>query len=594
MNIAAIWHQAKSEYAYAYDQETIHVLLRTAHHDWDTVHLVYGDPFDWIKNTSGQVVWHHMMVNMSKRYQTNVFDYYFIAIKPQDLRVKYTFILTKGNDRYFFGASGCYQIAEKDEPFGLYDLSEYFNYPFIHQEDDSHAPSWVHDRIWYQIFPDRFNRTKDHPLSWGKLPLSNQELYGGDLNGIIEKLPYIKDMGFNGIYLNPIFESTSAHRYNTKDYYKIDPILGTTDDFKRLLDEAHARHIKIMIDGVFNHAGYDHPWFLDVVEKGEKSPYKDCFYIDKYPINNVKFDKQGKPMRTHWKRPNFKTFAYSAHMPKWNTANLMTQDHLLGAIAFWTKLGVDAWRLDVSNEISHQFLRKIMETTRAINPEIYILGENMDNAMPWLLGDQMDAVMNYDMTRHVWKYLEHRISLVDFKDRIKDYLAKMPKHILSVMYNLVGTHDQIRIKRRLKDDVRRVKQAFIWMFSSAGQPSIYYGDEIGMTGEHDPDNRRCMVWDEQAWDIDFQSFIKRLITMRQTYTCLHDPDYDFLDGHVLAYRKKDDASELLIILNQDLKTNFQVSSNLHGSYVDLLTGRNMEIHDTIALESYDALMLKRS
>lgn len=595
MNIQALWHQAKSEYAYAYDSHTIHITIRTAHQDWDSVKIIHGDPFDWVKNKSGKIVWNDHISSMTKRYETQMFDYYFIAIKPSDLRVKYAFLLEHQNETYFFGTSGGYPLVDTDKLYSMYDLSEYFNYPFIHVEDSSQTPRWVKDMIWYQIFPDRFYQDgNNQPLPWGKLPVNNHELYGGNLKGITKKLPYIKDMGFTGIYLNPIFESPSAHRYDTIDYYKIDPLLGTTEDFKNLLDQAHNLGMKVMIDGVFNHVDFMHPWFLDVVEKGEMSPYKDCFYIDKYPLANFKFDKTGRPIQTMKIRPNFKAFAYSVHMPKWNTHHPKTQEHLLGAISYWTLLGVDGWRLDVSNEISHSFLRQIMDTVRKINPNVYVLGENMDYAMPWLSGDQMDAVMNYDLVRHLWKFLEHKITVTDFKDRVNDYLAKTPKNILENMYNLVGTHDQVRIKRRLDDDVRREKQAFVFMYSSEGAPSLYYGDEVGMTGEQDPDNRRCMIWDESAWDHDFKQFIKTLNQLRKTHSSLSEADYHFLAGDVLAYTKKDDQEEILIILNQNQNANLSIPSHLQGTYKDLITGEIMTIHDKIALEAYDTYVLLRS
>ena len=595
MNISAIWHQAKSEYAYAYDKNTLHIILRTAKNDWDAADIIYGDAFDWKRNNHREISWEHDILTMSKRYQTHLFDYYFIAIHPKDLRAKYAFILKKGQETYFYGTTGCYQVTKKDALYDAYDLSEYFNYPFIHLEDSSQTPLWVKDVIWYQIFPDRFNRVNGQSsLPWGKLPVSNQELYGGNLKGIIDKLPYIKDMGFSGIYLNPIFESPSAHKYDTVDYYKIDPMFGTTEDFKALLDQAHALNIKIMIDGVFNHADFMHPWFLDVVKNGEKSMYKDCFYIDKYPVANFEFAKNGRPIQKMHIRPNFKAFGYSVHMPKWNTANPLTQEHLLGAIAFWTTLGVDAWRLDVSNEISHRFLRQIMDTVRAINKDVYVLGENMDNAMPWLAGDQMDAVMNYHMVHHLWKYLEHKITLGDFLDRIADYLTPKPKNIIQNMYNLVGTHEQVRIKRRLKDDVRREKQAFVWMFTSAGTPSVYYGDEIGMTGEHDPDNRRCMIWDETKWDHELQSFIKQIIMLRKSYTCLATYDYHFISGDVLAYTKSDQQASILVILNQEQAQTLHIPKHLQGEYQNLFTNEKVIIHDKMALEAYDTYMLLRS
>ncbi len=595
MNISALWHQAKSAYAYAYDSETLHILIRTAKDDWDHVKIIYGDAFDWKRNDDRKIVWDHDIQPMTKRYQTSMFDYYFIALKPKDLRAKYAFTLTKENDIYFYGTAGGYLLSGKDDLYDAYDLSEYFNYPFIHIEDSPQTPSWVQETTWYQIFPDRFcNVDGDKTLTWGKLPVKNNELYGGNLKGITSKLPYIKRMGFTGIYLNPIFKSPSAHRYDTVDYYNIDPLLGTTEDFKTLLDESHKLNIKIMIDGVFNHVDFMHPWFLDVVENGEKSLYKDCFYIDKYPVANVKFANTGRPIQKNMSKLNYKTFAYSMHMPKWNTANPKTQEHLLGAISFWTMLGVDAWRLDVSNEISHKFLRQIMDTVRSIRKDVYVLGENMDYAMPWLQGDQMDAVMNYDMIHHVWKYLEHRITLHDFKDRINDYLSHTPKNIIVNMYNVVGTHDQIRIKKRLKDDIRREKQAFIWMFTSAGRPSVYYGDEIGMTGEQDPDNRRCMIWDEKKWDTDFQAFIQKLISLRTSYQSLNEADYYFLDGDVLAYIKHHQDEKILIILNQQDTKILHIPNHLQGDYINLLSNEKVTIHDKMALEAYDSYMLLRS
>lgn len=595
MNISAIWHEAKSAFSYAYDHETLHLIIRTAKNDWDNVQIIYGDAFDWVGHHKHDIHWRHDTSMMTKRYQTQLFDYYFIAIKPKDLRLKYAFLLQNKNTYYFFGSAGAHKVKQNNSLYDTYDLSDYFNYPFIQPEDDFQTPDWVKDTIWYQIFPDRFcNVDGKSRLPWGKLPVNNYEFYGGTLKGITQKLSYIKSMGFNGIYLTPIFESPSAHRYDTINYYKIDLLLGTEDDFKLLLDQAHALQMKIMIDGVFNHVDYKHPWFLDVVKHGKDSLYKDCFYIDEYPVLNVKTNKDGHPMQSLNMRPRYKTFAYSMRMPKWNTSSKQVQEHLLGAIRYWTKLGVDGWRLDVSNEISHHFLRQIKQVIREENPNVCIIGENMDYAMPWLQGDQMDSVMNYAFVHPVWKYLEHKITLTDFQNRIQEVLAKTPKNILKNMYNLVGTHDQVRIKRRLNDDMKRVKQAFIWMFTSQGCPSVYYGDEIGMTGDHDPDNRRCMIWDEASWDKDFQSLIKRLIELRHMYPALSTADYHFVSDDTLAYLKTNDTSSVLIILNQNKSMTWEVPFNLKGEYLDLLTHKKIAIHDKIALDAYESYMLLRS
>src|SRR5690606_4449173 len=186
--------------------------------------------------------------------------------------------------------------------------------------------------------PDRFySHHKSSKLTWGKLPVSNHEIYGGDLLGVIDKLPYLKDLGITGIYFTPIFEAPSAHKYDTKDYYKIDPSFGTNDDFKELVKKAHEFGIKVVLDGVFNHCGWDHPYFQDVVKNGKNSPYYNSFFIEKEPLINFEITEQGRPKYRGDLRPNFRTFAYTPHMPKWNTADPLAAKHLLGVIEYWIK-----------------------------------------------------------------------------------------------------------------------------------------------------------------------------------------------------------------------------------------------------------------
>ena len=206
--------------------------------------------------------------------------------------------------------------------------------------------------------------------------------------------------------------------------------------------------IKIVLDGVFNHCGWDHPFFQDVVKFGEKSPYYDCFFIDRKPLINFELSENGRPIMTRGMKPNYRTFAYTPFMPKWNTDHPLTQKHLLSVIEYWIKeYDIDGWRLDVSNEISHDFLRQIKKTARQAKKDSFIFGENWDSSMPWLRGDQMDAVMNYDLTIPLWNYLEHKIDIHEFKDEVSNYLALTPKHIMENMFNLVDTHEPEFLRR---------------------------------------------------------------------------------------------------------------------------------------------------
>ncbi|PKK97545.1 MAG: alpha-glycosidase [Tenericutes bacterium HGW-Tenericutes-3] len=595
MNKLALWHSAKSEYAYAYDTKTLHITLRTAKNDLDSVKIIFGDPFSWGGDEHGNPMWKHEELLLKVRYQTDDFDYYFCEIKPPYLRTKYAFLIEDKNVKYIYGSKRLRKIDNEKDLYGKFDLSEYYNFPYLNHEDLHHTPSWVKDTVWYQIFPDRFfsyqNQSK---LKWGKLPVSNNELYGGNLLGVIEKLPYLKELGVSGIYFTPIFESPTAHKYDTTNYFKIDPQFGTNEDFGRLVKEAHQLNIKVMLDGVFNHCGYDHPFFQDVVKNGEKSIYKDCFFIEKYPVVNFPLTKEGKPTHYYGIELNLKTFAFTPHMPKWNTENPITAKHLLDSIKYWIEVyDIDGWRLDVSNEVSHDFLRQIKKVSRQAKKETFILGENWDSSYPWLHGDQLDSVMNYDLSYPLWKYLEHEIDLPVFKNLVTSYLATTPKNVMRNMFNLVGSHDTVRIKRRLNDDPKRVKLSYLWMFLSSGAPNIYYGDEIGLTGDHDPDNRRCMLWDEKDQDLDFKSFTQKLIQLRSMHPAMSDDDYHFIGKDNLIFKKSKDHDHILAIINNGQTQDMSMPKEIMGSYINLLTKEKVVVHDRIRLEAYGFLLLQK-
>jgi cyclomaltodextrinase / maltogenic alpha-amylase / neopullulanase len=595
MNKSALWHQAKSEYAYAYDQETLHIVLRTAKSDINKVEIIHGDPFNWVGDKEGIPYWKNTMEPMHLRYQSELFDYYFVEIKPPYLRTKYAFLLHDGKDKYIFGSRHSRLLSKNNELYETYDLSEYFNFPYLNHEDLHHTPVWVKDTVWYQIFPDRFYAdTKNSELKWGKLPVSNHELYGGNLKGIIEKLPYLQEIGITGIYFTPLFKSPSAHKYDTTDYFLIDPQFGTNEDFKNLVISAHKKNIKVMLDGVFNHCGYDHPFFQDVIKNGENSIYKDCFYIEEFPVVNFPLNRYQKPINYHGQKLNLKTFAFTPYMPKWNTSNPITSKHLLDVIKYWiTEYDIDGWRLDVSNEISHDFLRQIKKASREAKKDTFILGENWDSSIPWLQGDQLDSVMNYDLSYPIWKYLEHKIDLNTFKNLVTNYLAQTPKNVMENMFNLVGSHDTVRIKRRLKDDARRMKLSFLLMFLSSGAPNIYYGDEIGMTGEHDPDNRRCMIWDKESQDLDFKHFTTSLISLRKKHASFKSYDYHFIDSNILVFTKEAKNDKILVLINNGQNTKINLPNEVLGTYKNLLNLESIDIHDKMVLETYEFLILTK-
>ena len=257
-----------------------------------------------------------------------------------------------------------------------------------------HTPDWVKNAVFYQIFPDRFARSErmKHPRGitfkeWGASP-AEQGYQGGDLYGVVDKLDYLQELGITAIYLNPIFSSASNHRYHTYDYMQVDPLLGGDAALRELLNEAHKRDIKVILDGVFNHASRGFWAFHHILEEGGNSPYIDWFFIDDFPLNPYP--------RSAEETTNYGAWWNLAALPKFNTDNPGVRDYIYDVARHWLEFGIDGWRLDVPYEIDDdafwQGFRKVVKET---NPEAYIVGEVWEVAQRWLQGDQFDAVMNY-------------------------------------------------------------------------------------------------------------------------------------------------------------------------------------------------------
>ncbi len=438
-------------------------------------------------------------------------------------------------------------------------MRNYFNFPYISREDVYKAPDWVKDTVWYEIFPERFCKGEDNKqdlLPWGAGEEVHSEhdiyrRYGGDLQGVINMLDYLKEMGFSGIYFTPIFKSPSTHKYDTTDYFSVDPDFGSNDKLKQLIDEAHKRSIKIMLDAVFNHCGGEHPFWQDVLKNGVNSKYADCFYImDRSKPIEVTNDKE---------KLNYKTFGFVGDMPKWNTGNEIARDYLLKAAEFWVKeYGIDGWRLDVSNEVSHDFWRAFRQRIKTINPDVYILGENWDNSYPWLMGDQMDAVMNYEFTNPVWNFLGVDPHIVRsytptrFKQAIDALLTSYPRNLTANLFNLLDSHDTPRLLTVCGGNDDIALQAYAIQMTLAGSPAIYYGGEVGLDGDGH-NNRKCMEWDEAKQNQKLKQGIKRLIEIRNQYDATKAVELEWIaaddDNGCIAYKKQGSNHLIYLLLN---------------------------------------------
>lgn len=377
-------------------------------------------------------------------------------------------------------------------------------------------PSWTKDAIFYQIFPDRFCRSERYKaigkfVPWDSLP-TRENMFGGNLAGIIDKLEYIASLGVNAIYLCPIFKSNSNHRYHTVDYFEIDPVLGTLKDFDNLVKKAHKLGLRVILDGVFNHCSRGFFQFNSLMELGKNSPYVDWFHVHGWPLHAY----SGKPNYDCW-------WGFPA-LPKFNTDNPDVREYLFSVGEYWMKRGIDGWRLDVPNEIDDDsFWQEFRRRIKAINPEAYIVGEIWDEPSRWLKGDQFDGVMNYPLRRAVLAYLfdEKPINLAEFAKRLRD---AFPKDRFGVPMNLLGSHDTIRLATLPCSNLQRVKLALAILFFLPGAPCVYYGDEIGMEGGKDPDNRRTFPWGKlsDGRRSPIFRFLNELITLRNEERVLRD------------------------------------------------------------------------
>lgn len=615
MNVAAIFHQPKSNYAFAVDQNTIRIVLRSAKNDLRKVELIIGDPFDYTKVDKQTYIWTPRIkpfIEMSKRYDTKIYDYYICFAKSETYRSKYAFLLYTDDSVYLYNSAGVTFLSKindfkidndyskihgYDSTDFLFTLTEYFNFPYLNKEDIYQAPKWSKDMIWYQIFLDRFY-PGDHPKE-GYLPfgsiiegINNQMLFGGSLQGVIDKIPYLVDLGITGIYFTPIFESPSAHKYDTTNYLLIDPQFGTNEDFKKLVDELHKNQIKIILDAVFNHCGWNHPFFQDVLKNGKKSIYYDCFFFDDTEGTNFLVENGVPKIYDPNLRPNYRTFAFTPFMPKLNTTHPLMEKYLLDVTSYWLKnYHIDGFRLDVSNEVSHDFWFKFRKLVKSINPDAYILGENWDDSNPWLRGDELDAVMNYNLALPIWRFFGNnsydiKIDAETFKDYINRLMVLYPENVMIHMFNLIDSHDTVRILRRCGDNKEIFKLAYLFLFSFPGSPNIYYGDEIGLTGNNDPDNRRCMIWDKNEQDANLYAFMKELIGYRKIYKDFSSTDFiwHMASNNILIYQKN---SLVFIINNNSTSQSIELPPFLKGKTVfSLACATEKHLRDSLVIGAY--------
>ena len=427
----------------------------------------------------------------------------------------------------------------------------------------NNVPEWVKDAVFYQIFPDRFAKS-EHVHKPPRLEAWDAEptfhgFKGGDLLGVVERLDYLQDLGVNALYLNPVFHSAANHRYHTFDYEHVDPLLGGDDALRALLDAAHERGMKVVLDGVFNHASRGFFAFHHILENEEKSPYLDWFQVKGFPLRAY---ATGQP-------PNYEAWWGLAALPEFNVSHPDVREYLWGVAERWIEFGADGWRLDVPEEIDDpEFWREFRRRVRAINPEAYLVGEIWQRAPAWLAGDRFDALMNYPLTRALLGFVLQEppedaltdgtgyapipeLDAKGFASEVDELMSLYSAEVTQAQLNLLDSHDTARFLTLAGGDVSALKLATLVQMTLPGAPCVYYGDEIGMEGRRDPDCRRAFPWDESRWDHDVRNYVQACIALRHEHPALRRGELRCLyaDAGVYAYGRSSDEEVLVIVVN---------------------------------------------
>ncbi len=503
MNFTALLHITDSNYCFPVSENEIVVRLRAARGDLKNVYLIYESKYTIARKQKN--------ARMRLAYRSALFDFFEIRLKLRDKRFAYIFLLDSGEEQFFYSEDG----ATKTYDFSMCYYN-FFQYPYINIADVHKPVDWLRTARIYQIFVDRFlmgDTAKDRSyinMKWGDKPTPKSHA-GGDLKGIAKKLGYLRNLGFDTVYLTPVFKSVSNHKYDIEDYYTVDPQFGTNEDLKKLIENAHSKKMHIILDAVFNHCSENLAQFRDVVEKGRASKYFDWFIVKGDAISD--------------KRDNYEVFANCRYMPKLNTSNPEVQDYLIGiAVRYIEEYGIDGWRLDVSDEISHDFWRKfriaVKEAGKRVGREIAIIGENWHDAVGYLRGDQYDSIMNYGVTKACLDYFAlGKLDAEGVSNRLNEMLVRNTTTVNDMMMNLLDCHDTERLITTMKGNRERLKAALALIYFFPGAPCVYYGTEILTEGGPDPDCRRCMDWKKAGSReyADMAKLLKKLTDIRKKY-----------------------------------------------------------------------------
>ena len=574
MKLDAILHVPMSEYCHGLDEKHIVYRIRSAKGDLNRVTLYYGDTACRVTPIIFTPV--PMELVASDLYH----DYWQVIVDSPYNRVYYYFELDDGKEtKFYYGDVFTDHLVD--------DRSQYFKLPFNHRADISKVPDWVHDAVVYNIFPDSFATSHKHiSLESTQMDYHGQTVkgkLGGTLRGVAENVDYLKDLGINCVYVNPIFAAGEYHKYDLLDYFHVDSVFGGDEAFREMVDTLHANGIRIIIDGVFNHCGWYFFAFDDVVRNQEKSLYCDWFYHLEFPVVRPE---------TPEIYPTYACFAYERMMPKLDTANPEVRDYFCKVGRYWVEeFGIDGWRLDVASEVNDSFWRAFRKAVKEVNPDALLIGEVWESANHWLQGDMFDSAMNYDFRKHCNLFFaEETIDAADFAGRITNMLMRYRVQTVPAQLNLLDSHDVSRFLSLCNRDTTKYKLAILFMMTFMGMPTVFYGDELGIQGVLEEEYRHPMPWN--GGDTELRTFFKKAIVMRHKLAPLRRGDFRMVSAEqgsgLIVFTRKLDNQIVTVCINHGKESAVlpEIAGSLYWS--DDLNGKTLAASGFAVFSSCEA------
>ena len=514
MNFGAVAHMPDSRYCFCIRPGRFLIRLQTGRGDLSQVIVHYQDKYIPVRflNTRKSAVMKSVACDHSH-------EYYEIELDIDVVCLRYYFELVDQDGYRIFYANCRFLTEAPDDIDRMYDLPQN-----LREIERFEVPHWAENKVVYQVFPARFASSQQiDQKTWYQTPIKAHTDLKGDLKGLHSKLEYIRDLGVDILYMTPIFHSRSSHKYDTIDYYTVDPSFGTTEELVHLVDKAHELGLKVILDGVFNHTAPEFFAFRDLEENWESTPYRNWYYCAERPRRPKVFGV----------KPNYKCFSYFGGMPKLNLENPETGDYFIDVALYWMRTAhIDGWRLDVGDEVSHRYWNRFRQAVKKEFPAALIVGEVWHYAADFLQGDTWDSVMNYPFRNAVMDFAaKETITATEFLNELGFLRGNLNTASQPLLWNLIDSHDTPRALHECGENKDKLRLLAAFQLLLPGMPFLYYGDEVGMTGGPDPDCRRGMLWDEEKQDRELLQYYQKLIALRKQHPFLThgDPCEQFAD-----------------------------------------------------------------